>query len=153
MERDEDSEVLRLAVLLIRLSRGLTQKELATAAGMAPSSISGYENGRTKVRRKTADRIAVAAGLDLQVLESLLPGLRPLCRIRRRRPSITMHPLDAAIEEVTRKVEIAMREVVELAMVEEERNFPPRVSPRTTGTSFEEPRPEEPPAGRLNRGG
>ncbi len=139
MEREEDPELLRLAVLLIRVSRGLTQRELATAAGMAPSSISGYEKGRTKVKRKTADRIAVAAGVDLQVLESLFPVLRPLCRIRRDPPSTRMHPMAAAIEEIARKVEVAVREVVEMAMVEEERNFPPRVSPRATGTSFEEP--------------
>lgn len=53
MEREEDPEVLRLGRARARISRRLTQGELAKAAGMAPSSISGYENGRTKVTRKT----------------------------------------------------------------------------------------------------
>jgi transcriptional regulator with XRE-family HTH domain len=124
MEREEDPEVLRLAVLVLRISRGLTQKELATAAGMAPSSISGYESGRTKVTRKTADRIAVAAGVDLWIMEPLLLSLRPLCRNQKGRPAIGPPSMEAAIEDFSHKVGAIVREAVEMAMADWEWDSP-----------------------------
>jgi transcriptional regulator with XRE-family HTH domain len=118
MEREEDPEVLRLAVLVLRIARRLTQEELAKAAGMAPSSISGYESGRTKVTRKTADRIAVAAGVNPQVLEPLLLGLRPLCPNQEGRSAIAHYEMESTIEDLSHKVGAIVREAVEMVMAD-----------------------------------
>lgn len=55
--------------------RGLTQEELAESAGVARYSISNYESGKTSARRRTAERLAEALGVELEDLTT--PPARP----------------------------------------------------------------------------
>jgi transcriptional regulator with XRE-family HTH domain len=127
MEREAESEALRLAALTMRLARGWKQKEVAEALGMAPSTISGYELGYRRVSRRTVEAIAGTVGVSLDVLEALLPGLRALCRggggRRPRAPLSRAAATDVAIEEILRKAEAAMRTTLELTFQEPEWDF------------------------------
>ncbi|HEY0513554.1 MAG TPA: hypothetical protein VGH73_16715 [Thermoanaerobaculia bacterium] len=42
MERDDDPELLRFAVALLRITRRLTKKQMAEAAGISRSSLADY---------------------------------------------------------------------------------------------------------------
>jgi transcriptional regulator with XRE-family HTH domain len=128
MEREGESEALRLAALTMRLARGWKQKEVAEALGMAPSTISGYELGYRRIPRRTVEAIAVTVGVSLDVLEALLPGLRALCTggggRRPRAPLSQAAATDVAIEEILRKTEAAVRTSLELIFQEPEWEFP-----------------------------
>lgn len=66
-----------------RQSRGLTQAELAAAAGIAPARVSRYETGRirdaTNIAAGTLDRLARALHMDMGDLYRIMTGrLEPL---------------------------------------------------------------------------
>ncbi|MDP9119770.1 MAG: helix-turn-helix transcriptional regulator [Acidobacteriota bacterium] len=68
---------LKLLVRLLRQLRGWDQEEMAAAAGLDPSSVSRYENGRTAPHPKTLDRLVTGAGLSSSFVDHcLLPVLR-----------------------------------------------------------------------------
>src|SRR5579872_6366515 len=122
MEREEEPEALRMAILLVRLQRGWTQKEVAEAVGMTPSTTSGYEHGRRPVPRTTAERIVGAMGVSSGTLELLLPSMRVLSRMKLgKQPAegslLTLED-EAAIEIVVLKAAVAMRNT--LAMIVKE---------------------------------
>lgn len=57
----------------MRLTRGLTQGELATLAGMTQQNVSDYENGKKSVERMelgTANRLAKALRVPMERLLS-----------------------------------------------------------------------------------
>jgi transcriptional regulator with XRE-family HTH domain len=80
---------LPLVLTLLRTIGGLTQQELAEAAGVRPSSISDYEHGKTTPGLETLERLLDAMGYPLSVVEDVkvclgavggkrrLHGLRP----------------------------------------------------------------------------
>lgn len=49
----------------LRISRGLTQEAIASKVGIAVSTYSQYENGRRKVPRRAAERIAEIVGSNI----------------------------------------------------------------------------------------
>lgn len=61
-----------------RQSRGLTQAELAAAAGIAPARVSRYETGRirdaTNIAAGTLDRLARALHMDMGDLYRIMTG-------------------------------------------------------------------------------
>ena len=57
---------MRNWLIAIRKAKGLTQIQLADAAGMSPSYIALIETGERKVPVWTAKRIASALGFDWQ---------------------------------------------------------------------------------------
>lgn len=66
-----------------RQSRGLTQAELAAAAGIAPARVSRYETGRIRdaanIAAGTLDRLARALHMDMGDLYRIMTGrLEPL---------------------------------------------------------------------------
>jgi transcriptional regulator with XRE-family HTH domain len=59
-----------LAAGLLRLARdkaGITQRELARAAGVSQQSISSYETGRKEPTLPTLQRLLAAAGLEMRI--------------------------------------------------------------------------------------
>lgn len=64
-----------LAAALVRLARdkaGLTQAELAAAAGVTQQTVSAYETGRKEPTLPTLQRLIGAAGLEMRIrLESI----------------------------------------------------------------------------------
>jgi len=59
-----------LAAGLLRMARdkaGLTQSELAAAAGVSQQSISAYETGRKEPTLPTLQRLLAAAGLEMRI--------------------------------------------------------------------------------------
>lgn len=59
-----------LAAGLLRLARdkaGVTQSELAAAAGVSQQSISSYETGRKEPTLPTLQRLLAAAGLEMRI--------------------------------------------------------------------------------------
>ncbi|MFA7388606.1 MAG: helix-turn-helix transcriptional regulator, partial [Thiohalobacteraceae bacterium] len=51
-----------------RLLRGMTQVQLASAAGLSTTVISGFERAETRWDDVKATKIAAALGVDLEVL-------------------------------------------------------------------------------------
>ena len=61
---------------LVRAFERFTQRALARATGLSPTTIARAERGTARPRRSTLDRIASGVGLDLPDLERLLTLLR-----------------------------------------------------------------------------
>lgn len=84
--------VLRLA----RSVAGLTQREVATRAGVQQSVVSAYESGGREPSLSTLSALVEACGVTLEVHlgEALLPGTAPSAvgpigrRLRRRRAAV-----------------------------------------------------------------
>lgn len=77
MPRRSDPRADALAVRLLRAFRDCTQRDLAKAAGLHPTTISRYEKGRITPRRSTLLHLAAGSGVPLAVLEEfLLPLFR-----------------------------------------------------------------------------
>ncbi len=66
----------RLAMVLLRYLRNWDQRELAQAARVAPSQISVYDRGDRPVPREILEKVAMAAGFPLYLLDPLLRFLR-----------------------------------------------------------------------------
>jgi transcriptional regulator with XRE-family HTH domain len=73
----------------LRETLGLTQQELASAAGTSQSTIAAYESGRKSPTWRTIERLARAAGCTMDV--RVLPALT-----REDRRSLTLHHAIAA---------------------------------------------------------
>lgn len=54
-----------LLIKEVRQSKGLTQVELATKAGLSAATITNYENGKRSPKLKDLEKIAKALGLDI----------------------------------------------------------------------------------------
>lgn len=76
-------------VHLLRLTAGRTQQDLATLAGTSQSAIAAYEGDRKSPTWRSVERLAQAAGLDVD-----LRFMPPLTRDERR--SILLHQAVAA---------------------------------------------------------
>jgi transcriptional regulator with XRE-family HTH domain len=69
-------EDLKLLVRFLRSLRDWSQKELAAAAQLDPSSIARYENGRTVPNPKALARLTAAVGVPASLAETcLLPAI------------------------------------------------------------------------------
>lgn len=75
MGTKEDPNVSRLVVAFLRSYAGMTQAELATAAGMGQGYISRCESGRNVPSEETLHRLAKGAG----VRWPLIAPLRSFC--------------------------------------------------------------------------
>lgn len=76
MERSNRPEDLKVAVLFLRALRGWEQKDLADAAGLAPSTISRYESGELVPSPEALGEIAQAVGLSGPMLARVLSVIR-----------------------------------------------------------------------------
>jgi transcriptional regulator with XRE-family HTH domain/Zn-dependent peptidase ImmA (M78 family) len=65
---EEDARRIGLRIRALRESRGISSKELAERAGIAPQSLSRIENGRHDVVLTTLQRILAAMGCSLRDL-------------------------------------------------------------------------------------
>jgi DNA-binding XRE family transcriptional regulator len=64
-------------LLVYRIASGLTQAELAEAAGVAPETISNAERGRHRPRGLTARAVASALGCEVEELFPPIHDERP----------------------------------------------------------------------------
>lgn len=67
---------LATALLLLRLSRGFSQRELAEAAGSAPSAICEYEKGKKMPELRTLYALLDALGVKLSAVEEVVAFVR-----------------------------------------------------------------------------
>lgn len=74
----------------MRARAGLSQQELASRAHMAQSAVSNYENGRKAPSLATLDRLARAAGVELDISYTPAANSRrvTLASLRKRRAEI-----------------------------------------------------------------
>lgn len=72
----KDDPDARLALALFSALRGWDQAGIAKAAGIAPSQISIYARGERAIPRKALEKMSVAAGFPVPLLDVLLLGLR-----------------------------------------------------------------------------
>ena len=73
-----------MALLFLRLARGMTQKELAAASRSSHAAVSRYESGKQRPTRRTLDRILGALDLPLTAVEDtvgLIVRLRGTARL------------------------------------------------------------------------
>ncbi len=62
---------LAISFVLLRLTRGLNQEQVAKAAGITSSALSEYERGRKSPELKSVRRIVEALGYRLLALERI----------------------------------------------------------------------------------
>jgi len=60
----------------MRLERGLTQKALATKAGVALNTVMRMENGQSPGSKMTRARVALALGLDIEDADVLIQPVK-----------------------------------------------------------------------------
>jgi transcriptional regulator with XRE-family HTH domain len=58
----------------LRLAKGLSQSQLARAAGVPPGTLRNWEQGRREPLLSAAARVAVALGISLDELAGIGPG-------------------------------------------------------------------------------
>ena len=75
-----------------RLERGMTQAELAAAAGMNAATVSHIENGKTEAQPRSVKRLAVALGCRPSDLFAKGEDEAGLARFVA--PTLTMRPVD-----------------------------------------------------------
>jgi transcriptional regulator with XRE-family HTH domain/tetratricopeptide (TPR) repeat protein len=76
-----EPEDVQILVRMLRALRGWNQSQLAAAAGMDPSTIVRYENGRNSPPPASLERLLEAAGVPVAAAERLL---LPVIRLLRR---------------------------------------------------------------------
>lgn len=59
-----------LNMKIIRMKKGIKQKELAAMIGVRQATIANIENGRVRPRRSTVERIASALGVTTDEITS-----------------------------------------------------------------------------------
>jgi transcriptional regulator with XRE-family HTH domain len=69
---------LAISFVVLRLTRGLNQEQVAKAAGITSSALSEYERGRKSPELKSVRRIVEALGYRLSALERIEDLLRDL---------------------------------------------------------------------------
>lgn len=67
-------EIIGAELRALRLSRGLTTRELAEMAQVGQSHIVRIEAGKYNLRVDTASRIAAALGAEFRIIEKEQPG-------------------------------------------------------------------------------
>ena len=99
-----------LAAGIIRSARqksGLTQRELAEAAGISQQVVSAYETGRREPTLPTLLRLVRAAGLDLRFrLEALDPHDEGMARYMESLPPALRTELEEASRNRTRQARL-----------------------------------------------
>ena len=70
------AEVFGLAVRKIRMEQGMSQEQLAGAAGLDRTYVSGLERGRRNPTLTTQERLAAALNTPLSELVAVAEGLR-----------------------------------------------------------------------------
>jgi transcriptional regulator with XRE-family HTH domain len=75
-DADRNDPESRLALFLLRHNQYWDQKQLAQAARISPSQLSVYERGERPMPRDVLEKVAVAAGFPVYLLDPLLTGLR-----------------------------------------------------------------------------
>ncbi len=110
----ELDELARVVVVLRALS-GMTQAELAAAAGTTASVISEYESGKRRPSRKAVERFAEALDVPSCKIDGLLPVLRAL-RDSCRRSSSSLDQEALALK-TTRDVESLIIEALGVGLM------------------------------------
>src|SRR6185295_6567585 len=75
-DADKNDPESRLALVLFRYSLLMEQREFARSARIAPSQLSVYERGERPAPRPILEKAAAAAGFPVELLDSLLWGIR-----------------------------------------------------------------------------
>src|SRR6185295_6305703 len=75
-DADKNDPESRLALVLFRYSLLMEQREFARSARIAPSQLSVYERGERPAPRPVLEKAAAAAGFPVELLDSLLWGIR-----------------------------------------------------------------------------
>lgn len=110
MANKDDS---RLAIILLRSLHGWDQKELAEAAQVAPSQVSVYETGGRAAPREFLEKISLAAGFPLYLLDPLLRFLRSFQAAARMRSRADRVLGEGAAAEIMELVRLAVDTVLE----------------------------------------
>lgn len=108
MREKKELDVLALAIVVLRASRGWTQAELAAAAGTSASVVSEYESGKRRPTRKVVERFAAATDIFPEDIDHLLPVLHSILESKSR--AATPEELGA---QLARKMEILIRSALE----------------------------------------
>ena len=116
MHENRELDELALVVVVLRALSGMTQTELAEAAGTTASVISEYETGKRRPSRKTVERFAEVLDIPSQKIDGLLPFLRTLRdSSRRNSPSLSQ---EALALKTAQEVECLVIEALGLALME-----------------------------------
>ena len=116
MRENRELDELALVVVVLRALSGMTQTELAEAAGTTASVISEYETGKRRPSRKTVERFAEVLDIPSQKIDGLLPFLRTLRdSSRRSSPSLSQ---EALALKTAQEVECLVIEALGLALME-----------------------------------
>jgi transcriptional regulator with XRE-family HTH domain len=135
-DRDETSALVRV----LRALRGGTQEKMAAAARMDGSSVCRYESGETLPRREALERLAGAAGLPLELAESVVRLARAAAGLPAGAVAVPEAVEDAAFEATLRRAGRATAAgfVAELAAAEVAAAQPrvPREEDRAVGAEL-----------------
>ncbi len=115
-----DKDDSGLAIILLRSLHGWDQKELAEAAQVAASQISVYEKGGRAVPREFLEKVAVAAGFPVFLLDPLLRFLRSFRAAAQGRSRADRVLAERAAAEIMELVRLAVDTVLESLMQEDE---------------------------------
>jgi transcriptional regulator with XRE-family HTH domain len=111
MHENREPDVLALAIVVLRASRGWTQAELAAAAGTSASVVSEYESGKRRPTRKVVERFAAATDIFPEDVDYLLPALQTILTSRSK-DIATLSPEETGAQ-LAQKVEILIRSALE----------------------------------------
>lgn len=116
MRENRELDELALVVVVLRALAGMTQTELAEAAGTTASVISEYETGKRRPSRKTVERFAEVLDIPSHKIDGLLPFLRAL-RDSSRQSSPRLSQEELALR-TARDVESLVIEALGMALME-----------------------------------
>jgi len=119
MESPESVRDLKVAVSFLRWLRGWNQKELAGAAGLDPSQISLYEQGKKIPSQKTLERLLAAVGVPFVLFDRLLALLEVVrSTVDGQSPDLDLPEVaDGAAEVVARAVAAAVHTAIAQSLV------------------------------------
>ena len=119
MESPESARDLKAAISFLRWLRGWNQKELADAAGLDPSQISLYEQGKKIPSQKTLERLLSAVGVPFVLFDRLLALLEVVrSTVEAKSPDLELPEVaDGAAEVVARAVATAVHTAIAQSLV------------------------------------